>query len=84
MASVSEKPMEKTIERWGWVDRNGVQDEVFSTPDAAIAAMQKRVGDDVSMERIEEIGFRLARLAVTIRTVATLTPNDELASHPHP
>lgn len=66
--------MEKTVERWGWISRDEVQDEVFVTPGAAIAAMQQRVGD-VSMDRIEEIGFRLARLSVTIRPVATLTPN---------
>ena len=39
--------MNRTIERWGWIDRDGPQEEVFRSADEAIAEMQKRLEEDI-------------------------------------
>lgn len=66
--------------RWGWLScRNSEfsqegtpQDETFPTPDAAIAAMQNRLGDESTLERIAELGFKLALLRVTLAPMMVL------------
>lgn len=66
--------------RWGWlscrnspVSQDGTpQDETFDTPDEAIASMQNRLGDGSTLERIAELGFKLALLRVTLSPVMVL------------
>lgn len=65
--------------RWGWLScltmfpRDGTpQEETFPTPDAAIAAMQKRLGGEPTLEKIAELGFKLALLRVTLAPVMVL------------
>ncbi len=70
--------MNRTIERWGWVDRDGPQEEVFRSADEAIAEMQQRMGAQLSIERLHELGFDLALLNIEISAKAVLTPNDRV------
>lgn len=70
----------KTFKAWGWVEPNGrIQDKVFGSPDAAITEMQKRPGGpEFDIERIADVGFRLARVEVclTLITARSVAPTN--------
>lgn len=64
-------------EGWGWVcgESHELQPELFSTPNEAIGEMKQRLGGkEITMERIEGAGFRLARIRATYRLVALMEP----------
>ncbi len=64
--------MEKKI-RWGWWSQGqGCQCETFATPDAAIAAMEKRTGDGI--ERMQMAGIQLAMVEVAVTPIFILQP----------
>lgn len=67
--------MKRKIERWGWIDRDGPQEEVFRSADEAIAEMQQRMGALLSLERLHDLGFDLALLEVEISPKAVLRHN---------
>lgn len=65
--------------RWGWVSEfkdNAPQTETFQSPDKAIEAMHKRLGDAFSVEELAERGFSLALLRVTVEPVMVLRSVD--------
>jgi hypothetical protein len=67
--------MRTSIEKWGWLDPNGApQTETFDTVELALKTMAARTGTDAPLERMQECGFRLARVRVTVETLATLEP----------
>lgn len=73
------KPVTTTC--WGWLNAGGqAQDQTFPSPDAAIAEMQARLGKDYDIQRIHELGFRLALMEVTVKPVLAMACFDEL--HP--
>lgn len=63
-----------SYEVWGWINHDGaIQPDTFKTADAAINGMLAR-GAGESMQKIEELGFRLARLKLTLEVSATMEP----------
>lgn len=67
--------------KWGWVNSGGeVQSETFGSPDAAIAEMQRRLGKGYDIERIAELGFKLAVVKVEISVIYTLDKHQKLTS----
>lgn len=62
-----------SVTKWGWVNVKGdVQDQVFDSPNAAIKEMQSRLGEDYDIQRITELGFKLAVVKVQISVIYTL------------
>lgn len=66
--------MSESHEAWGWISPNGKpQDVVFTSPDEAIAGMRERMGwDEFSLQKVLDLGFKLALLRVTIEPLAAL------------
>lgn len=68
--------MAVTVQKWGWYDTHKlkVQDKVFGTPDEALQAMRDRHGKDfeVSLQRMEELGFQLALVEVTYKPLMVM------------
>ncbi|RUR48821.1 hypothetical protein [Vreelandella populi] len=65
--------------RWGWVDRDGcAQTKTYATAEAAIEEMNRRQGEELAYEKHAEVGYRLARVKVTVEVLAVMTPMNEL------
>lgn len=66
--------MKDTEIRWGWVDRKGhPQNQTYATAEAAIAEMDHRQGEPHTLEEHERIGFRLARVKVTVEVLSVMS-----------
>jgi len=65
--------------RWGWIDHKGCpQTKTYATAEAAIEEMNRRQGEELAYEKHAQVGYRLARVKVTVEVLAVMTPVDEL------
>lgn len=66
----------RKVERvmWGWVNHDGrPQDETFDTAESALAEMRRRLGEsEMTLERLNELGFKLARVRVSFEVVSVM------------
>lgn len=60
--------------RWTWYSEHKKETwlETFASPGEAIEAMAKRHGDEIPMQRLAEIGFRLALVEVIVKPIMIL------------
>lgn len=57
---------------WGWKNPDGsIQEQTFSSADAAISCMMHRTST-TELEQIQQHGFRLCRVRLTIEEAAVL------------
>lgn len=59
---------------WAWIEHDGhVQPKVYTGVDEALEDMRGRLGDpDISLERLADVGFRLAIVEITFRALYVL------------
>lgn len=60
--------------QWGWVSSSGPQTKTFNTPGDAIADMNRRMGEDWSLEDLAQHGIFLCRLRVSVEVVMVMRP----------
>ncbi len=74
--------MSAVFYEWGWLSAKDGEPQrwTFSTADAAIEAMQERVGKTSTLQDIARLGFKLCHVKVTIEPLLVL---DATPDAPH-
>ena len=61
--------------RWGWRNSDGtMQDTLYETADAAIAAMCERTRESLHWQHQD--GFRLVAVEINVKVIAVLEPTE--------